>query len=70
MAEPKLAELDDFQPEVLDILADFAADLDEGPSSLDVVDEPDPNPDRIADPKPEDGLQSVSQNPDDYEPEE
>jgi len=70
MAEPKLAELDDFQPEVLDTLADFAADLDEGPDSLDVVDEPDPNTDRIADIKPEDGLQTVSQDPDDHEPEE
>lgn len=69
MAEPKLSELDDFQPEVLDALADLAVELDEGPDALDVVDEPDPNPDRIADPKDEDGLQSVSQDPDEYEPE-
>lgn len=45
---------------IYDDVARLAAVTDEGPDVLDIEDRPDPNPDRDAGPKPEDGPQDVN----------
>jgi hypothetical protein len=48
----------------LDALAFIAATIDDGPDALDVPDTPDEFDDRDPSPRPEDGPQDVSQQPD------
>lgn len=67
MADQPAALREDFDQDVLDALADLAVEVDEPPDALSVPDEPDPNQDRDASPRPEDGPQDVSQEPDAYD---